>query len=108
MTYRIHLTAQAEADIARIHGRLSRQSARSAEEWYESFCDAVERLRTNPFTCGLAFENSAFDEELRHLLFGTRKRRTFRALFVVREDQVRILAIRGPGDRPIRTDDVEG
>jgi plasmid stabilization system protein ParE len=108
MSYRIKLTAQAEADINRIYDELSMRSAEGAARWYESFWDAVERLKTNPFTCGLAFEHREFEDELRHLLFGPGKRRNFRALFVVCEDLVKILAIRWPGERPIKPEDLEG
>jgi plasmid stabilization system protein ParE len=107
MSYPIELTARAEADINRIYDQLSRRSPEGAVRWYESFWDAVERLRVNPFTCALAFEHEEFEEELRHFLFGTRKGRTYRALFVVREDVVKIVAVRWPGERPMKPEDIE-
>jgi hypothetical protein len=54
-----------------------------------------------PLSCGLAFENPDFDEELRHLLFGNHPKRRYRALFTVRGDEIIILAVRAPGERPI-------
>ncbi|MGP0067013.1 MAG: type II toxin-antitoxin system RelE/ParE family toxin [Isosphaeraceae bacterium] len=107
MNYRVELTAQADADINRIYGDLSCRSPEDASRWYESLWDAVERLKTNPFTCGFAHEISEFADELRRLLFGPGKRRAFRALFVVREELVKIVAIRWPGERPIKPEDVE-
>src|SRR5207245_1352996 len=35
------------------------------------------------------------------------ERRTYRELFVIRGDLVLILCVRGPGERPIRPDDIE-
>jgi hypothetical protein len=107
MTYRVELTARAEADLDRIYERLSSASAKGAARWYESFWDGVERLKTHPFSCVLAFEHDQFQEELRHLLFGTTQGRTYRALFVVREDVVKIVAVRWPGERPIKPRDLE-
>jgi plasmid stabilization system protein ParE len=106
MTYRVELSARAEADMARIHGRLAERSPEGAARWYEAFWDAVARLQLNPFACGLAHESGRFDEELRHLLFGTRRGRIYRALFIVRGDSVIILAIRWPGEKPMKPRDI--
>ena len=69
---------------------------------------AASRLRQFPLACGLAYENPRFAEELRHLLFGLPKGRKYRALFTVRGDSVVILAIRAPGQRPVRPDEMTG
>jgi plasmid stabilization system protein ParE len=107
MTYRVQPTAQAEADIDRIFAWLSERSQEGARRWYESFWEAAERLKTFPLSCGLAPENDLFDDELRHMLFGTKKGRTYRALFVVRGNIVQILCVMGPGERPVRLDEIE-
>lgn len=107
MTYRVEPTAQAEADIDRIFAWLSERSPEGARRWYESFWDSIERLRTMPLSCGLAPESDDFDEEVHLLLFGTRRGRTYRALFVVRGDLVQILCVRGPGEKPVEPEDIE-
>jgi plasmid stabilization system protein ParE len=107
MTYRVEPTAQAEADIDRIFAWLSERSPEGARRWYESFWDSAERLKTMPLSCGLAPESGDFAEEVRHMLFSTRRGRTYRALFVVRHDLVRILCVRGPGERPVKPEDIE-
>lgn len=107
MTYRVQPTAQAEADIERIFAWLSQRSPEGAARWYESFWNAAERLKTMPHSCGLAPESDDFNDEVRHMLFGTRKGRTYRALFVVRGDLVQILCVRGPGEQPVKPDDIE-
>src|SRR3954452_24515439 len=107
MTYRVQPTAQAEADINRIFAWLSGRSPEGARRWYESFWDAAERLKSSPRSFALASEDDQFDEELRHILFRTRRGRTYRALFVVRVDSVHILCVRGPGERPVRPEDIE-
>jgi hypothetical protein len=60
-----------------------------------------------PLSCGLAFENPRFPEELRHALFGIHRRRKFRALFVLRDELVVILAIRAPGQRPLNPEEID-
>ena len=108
MTYRIRPTAQAEADVERLYNSLAeRRGEEAARGWYESYTEAVERLVTMPLSCGLAYENRNFDDELRHLLFGLHPKRKYRALFTVRGDEVIILALRAPGERPVEPGDVE-
>ena len=107
MTYRVQPTAQAEADIDRIFAWLSERSPEGARRWYESFWDSAERLKTMPLSCGLAPENDDFADEVRLMLFGTRRGRTYRALFVVRGDLVQILCVRGPNERPVKPEDIE-
>ena len=81
MSYRIHTTAQAEADIERIFTWLARRSPQGAARWYESFWDAAGRLREFPHLSTLAHEAKDFPEELRCLFFGTTRGRTSRGFF---------------------------
>jgi len=107
MTYRVQPTAQAEADIDRIFAWLSERSPDGARRWYESFWDSAERLKSSPQSFALAPEDDEFDEELRHIFFSTRRGRIYRALFVIRDDVVQILCVRGPGERPVKPGDIE-
>lgn len=69
---------------------------------------ALKRLGTRPFSCGLAYENRLFAEEIRRFLFWIYRKRKYRALFAVREDEVVILAVRAPGEKPVNPDDTTG
>jgi hypothetical protein len=40
-------------------------------------------------------------------IFRTRRGRTYRALFVIRGDIVQILCVRGPGEKPVKPEDIE-
>jgi plasmid stabilization system protein ParE len=106
MTYRVILTARAETDLDRLLTSLGTTSADAATRLAARFWRAVSRLETTPFACGLAHERLKFAEELRHLLFGINPRRRYRALFVVRNETVVILAIRAPGERPVTPRDL--
>ena len=108
MTYRVQPTAQAEADIERIFEWLSRRSPEGARRWYEAFWDSAERLKTFPLSCGIAPESGDFPEQVRQMLFKTKRGRIYRALFVIRGDVVLVLCVRGPGERPVKPGDIEG
>jgi plasmid stabilization system protein ParE len=107
MTYHVQPTAQAEADIDRIFNWLFDRSPEGARRWYETFWDSAERLKSLPLSCGVAPESDDFPEEVRQMLFKTRRGRTYRALFVIRGDIVHILCVRGPGERPVKPEDIE-
>ncbi len=78
MNCHIRPTAQAEADIERLYASIGeRRGEAVARQWYESYTGAVERLRTMPLSCGVAYENPRFVEELRHLLFGLPRNRRY-------------------------------
>lgn len=106
MTYRVRLTKGAEADYEERLTSLTERSPDAARKLHASYLKALERLRDFPLSCGLSHENPRFDEELRHLLFGVYRKRRYRALFTIRSDEVVILAIRAPGERPVRPDDI--
>jgi plasmid stabilization system protein ParE len=108
MTYSLHITPGAEADIERLYFDLvERRGIHAAQQWYEAYTRALERLRVRPLSCGFAYENPNFPVELRHLLFWTRSRWKYRALFTIEEDQVQILTVRAPRMKPVDPDDVE-
>ena len=107
MTYRIRSTGQADADLDRRLGSLAERSPEAAARLAQRYHDSFARLRAMPLSCGLAFEDQSFDEEIRNLLFGIHPKRRYRALFAVRGNEVVILAIRAPGERPVLPEDIE-
>jgi plasmid stabilization system protein ParE len=106
MSFRVRLTRDAEADFERRLTVLAERSPGAAQRLHGRFIDALHRIRDNPFSSGLAYENPAFREEIRHLLFGIHPKRRYRALFTVRGDEVVIVAIRAPGESPVKPEDV--
>jgi plasmid stabilization system protein ParE len=106
MSFRVRLTRDAEADFERRLTALAERSPEAARRLNARFEQALLRLREAPLSCGLAYENSAFPDEIRHLLFGSPPKRRYRALFTTRGDEVVILAIRAPGEAPVRPRDI--
>lgn len=108
MRYEIKLSRQVLADLERLAGASPLGATRGDADFLSRrFFEALARLETMPLSCGLAYENRFFREEIRHLLFKIHKGRPYRALFTVRDDEVRIIAVRAPGERPIRPADLD-
>jgi plasmid stabilization system protein ParE len=106
VSYRVEMTESAHGDLDRILGWLGERSPQSAARLSAQFEKALSRLESFPLSCGHAYENSLVSEELRHLLFGLNKGRSYRALFVVRGEVVTILRIRGPGQQPVTPEEL--
>jgi plasmid stabilization system protein ParE len=104
MSFHVRLTRIAAADFEQRLTTVAERSPALAQRLNARFEKALLRLRDFPHSCGLAFENPSFSEELRHLLFGIHPKRKYRALFIIREDEVVILAIRAPGERPVESE----
>jgi len=102
MTLRIIVLRQADADIDSIITWLANRSQSGARSWYHALESALDWLESNAQSCGLAPENDWFPEEIRQHLFKTRRGRSYRLLFTIAGQQVRILHVRGPGQDLIR------
>ena len=92
MSFRVELTAGAYADLDRLMANLAERSSQAAADRLSArFNEALNRLESRPLSCGLAYENRYFPTEVRHLLFEVWRGKPYRALFIVRDDNVRIL-----------------
>jgi plasmid stabilization system protein ParE len=108
MTYHVRILARARQDLEDYIAWIAERSPQGAERWAAAFEAALARLETNPFLSPVASESEDIGEEVRNILFRTRAGRTYRALFVVVDDEVRILRIRGSGTPPVTRDDING
>jgi plasmid stabilization system protein ParE len=87
MTYRVKVLARALQDLEGIVAFVAERSPEGAARLLARFEDATARLEINPFVAPIASESKELGEEVRHILFRTRAGRTYRALFVVVEDE---------------------
>ncbi len=97
MTFNVVLTRRAELDIAAILGWLRKRSPQGAEAWYRVWTAVLGKLREHASAYGLSPENADHEHEIRHVVFKTRRGRTYRALFTIRVPDVFVLHVRGPG-----------
>jgi len=66
MSFRVRLTANAAADFEQRLTSIAERSPAFARRLNDRFEKALFRLRDSPLSCGLAYENPSFSEELRH------------------------------------------
>ena len=107
MNYRLRIYPRAEADIEHILHWMVRHSPAGALRWYAAFDEAAANLAVNPHRCGIARENAYVEPEIRQMLFRTHRGRTYRVLFTIAGDEVRLLRVRGPGQRDLQPDEFE-
>ncbi len=107
MSYQVRVLARAREDLDGIVAYIAERSPEGAARLVARFEHALATLEQNPFVAPIASESQELGEEVRHILFRTRVGRKYRALFVVVNDEVRILRIRGAGQPPVTRDDIE-
>jgi hypothetical protein len=76
--------------------------------WLEALEAVLSRLEENPLTHSLADEEELAQFDVRQIPFKTRHGKMYRALFKVVGNEVRILHVRRPGQRPLSAEDVAG
>jgi plasmid stabilization system protein ParE len=102
----VNLLAVAESDLRRMFYYIQERSPQGAERWERAFEHCLSRLQDNPYVCGLALENDAFDYELRQILFGTKGGQRYRAVFRIDDDCVTVYRLRGPGQASLSAKDL--
>jgi plasmid stabilization system protein ParE len=105
--FSVLLTARAIRDLDAARQHLGQHAPETAERWYVAFLEALLLLESNPQRWPLAPETADFSFELRQFLFRSKSRKANRALFTVVGDQVRVLAIRRPGQPLVTQRDLE-
>ena len=106
MSYQVRVLARARQDLDEIVGYIAERSPEGAARRVARYEEALTRLENNPFVAPIASESDELGEEVRHIMFRTRAGRTYRALFIIVGDEVRVLRVRGPGQRPLKPDDL--
>jgi plasmid stabilization system protein ParE len=92
MTFRVETTAEAERDARELLQWLDSKGAGSKGiEWIAALEDAITTLSEFPHRCSLAPENTVFQFEVRHLLYG-RAPHVYRILFTVERSTVDVFA----------------
>ena len=107
MKYRVTILRRAWQDVLAIESYISARSKQGAKSWVKSFDKALASLKKDPLREPLAPESEGRPEETRNIMFRTRKGRTYRAIFLVQRDEVRVLHVRGPGQDTLGADDIE-
>ena len=107
MNYRVVIQPPALENIEYAYLRAARHAPDTALRWMEGFHKALQTLSENPLRCSVAPESDAVELEIRQLFYRTKSRRSYRALFTIQGDEVRILHVRSPGQRLMRSGEIE-
>ena len=92
MKYVVRLQPVAESDLHEAYLWAAKRAPEAAKRWLDRFEDAIATLDTHPERCGLAAEHKRLNLELRERHFG-RSPNVFRAVYVVKGSEVRVLRI---------------
>lgn len=106
MKFSVILQPRAHRQLKQTVRWISERSPDGANRWLDAFDRVLDQLEENPEGCGLAPENSLVNREIRQTLFKTPRGRSYRVVFTVIESEVRVLAIRGPGQASLRRRDL--
>ncbi len=106
MTYEVIIEPPAEIEIEQAYLKIAADAPMAAARWYNGLLDAIERLSSHPKRCSLAPEDSAFELEIRQLLYG-RKGQRYRALLTITEDTVHVLHFRHWAQAAMTADEIQ-
>lgn len=85
---------------------LHQRAPKEAERWFHGLWTAIESLQEMPTRCPLAPESPALRRSIRQLLFG-KPPDVYRVLFVVVNDEVRVLRIRHGAREQLEEEDID-
>ncbi|MBI1344858.1 hypothetical protein GC163_01065 [bacterium] len=97
MPLQVQITAGAARNVQEIFDWIAERSRNGAEAWYAAYLKHLRQLADEAPGCGVAPEAGILSAEIRQALFKTRSGRPFRTLFVIREQTVFVIGVRGHG-----------
>jgi plasmid stabilization system protein ParE len=106
--YSVVVLARARGDVDAIYTWLRRRSPSGAVRWYTAFLQAANSLGVNPDRHGFAPESTEVGRAIHQKIFKTRSGRNYRMLFIIFDNEVRVLRVRGPGQPPLSSNALSG
>src|SRR5579864_8085050 len=101
MSFHASVTDGASSDIRSILQWIDERSPAGALAWHRAWKNVLQSLRDRADKFGVAPESEDHPEVIRQIVFKTRRGRPYRALFIVRDSDVFVLHVRGPGQNLI-------
>lgn len=106
MTYSLVLLRRAWEDLRRTMRWIEKRSPLGMTRWRDALDDCLRAIVQDPYRYEKAVEGSVLPHGVRQALFRTRQGNVYRVVFLVERNEVRILRIRGPGQRNLRPRDL--
>lgn len=107
MIYSLRITDQAQHAIDDAYVWLFQHSPDGARRWHERLDQLILAIWQDPNRYAIADESQQFDVELRQAFFRTRRGHRYRILFWIEGSVIHLVAMRGPGQRPVSPADFE-
>ena len=105
--YRLTISRRADHDADAIFDWVAQRSTVGASSWFSAFRDTLREIVESPHSYARAPEADLLDRDIRQPLFKTRRGQFYRALFIIRDDAVHVVAVRGYGQNLATPDDLE-
>jgi plasmid stabilization system protein ParE len=99
--------SKARQDKESIFRWLHERSPSGAASWLRAYDALIDRLARDPASFGEAPERKDCEIDVRQALFKTRRGRVYRALFFLDGETVYVLRVRGPGQSPVESPDMQ-
>src|SRR4051794_32814486 len=96
MMYRVVLQPEAKLDLLEAVEYLAPRAPQAAERWLQGFLESIQSLDTNPQQWPAAAEAEHLSRDVREWFYRTKSSVT-RAVFIIVDDEVRVLRVRRPG-----------
>lgn len=106
MKFPVRVLRRAESDVSHYVRFIAERSPQGALAWLDAYEQMIERLAQRATSCGPALEDPYCNVDLKQALFKTRHGLVYRAVFTIVGKEVRVLRIRGPGQRPPEEDEL--
>jgi len=97
MSFRVGLTDAALSDVRTILTWISERSPDGAVAWSRAWQKVLNHLEEGADKFSVAPESEDHAEQIFQVVFKTRRGRPYRSLFVIRNDHLFVLHVRGPG-----------
>jgi plasmid stabilization system protein ParE len=107
MTSPAKLSRRAERDVRTIQAWLAERSRAGALRWLDALQAALDQLTEEAASSSYAPEADDLGLDLRQRLFKTRRWHVYRLIFLIREDSVEVLAVRGAGQDLLSAEELE-
>jgi plasmid stabilization system protein ParE len=107
MSYRLTILQRAQDDVERIALWLRKRSHSGMLAWRYALGDAFREIASDPLRWNRVAEARRLPVGLRQYLFRTRMGNPYRIVYFIEGNEVRILHVRAPGQRPLRSKDVQ-
>lgn len=107
MTFTIRELRRAKEDKREIVEWMYEQSQSGAIAWLAAYDSMIAHLKIHADAFSEADENADLVLDVRQAFFKTRRGRIYRALFVIDSGEVFVLRVRGPGQAPIDSKEID-